>query len=71
MLHELCEIDTIITTIDTFRDESAFILHSIKVKELSHNFSNPNSDMYSIEDQEEIKRFMSFALLTTSKSEFD
>jgi hypothetical protein len=63
-------VDTIITTIDTFRDESAFILHSIKVKEVNHNFANSNLDIYTNDDLDDIKKFMSFAVLTTSKNEF-
>ena len=32
LLPEINKVDTIITTIDTFRDHSAFTLHSIRVK---------------------------------------
>jgi len=32
MLTELSKVDTIVTTLDTFRDHSAFTLHSIKFK---------------------------------------
>lgn len=32
LVPELCKVDTIVTTIDTFRDNSAYTLHSIRVK---------------------------------------
>jgi hypothetical protein len=52
ILPELAQIDTIVTTIDTFRDESAFTLHSVKVRELSHNFmtNSIDNELYSTED---------------------
>jgi hypothetical protein len=50
-LHQLCSVDTIITTIDTFREDSAFTLHSIKVKGVTHNFATTSldSEIYSTE----------------------
>jgi hypothetical protein len=73
ILHQLSSVDTIITTIDSFRDESAFTLHSIKVKGVNHNFSTTplDNEMYSTEAVEDIRNFMSFAVFTTSKNEYD
>jgi len=60
LLPELSKIDTIITTIDTFRDNSAFTLHSIRVKEINHNFMTSSIDVesISIEDIKTMKYFM-------------
>jgi hypothetical protein len=60
LLPELSKTDTIITTIDTFRDNSAYTLHSIRVKEINHNFmtSSIDSESMSIEDIKTIKYFM-------------
>lgn len=73
LLHQLCSVDVIVTTIDSFRDESAFTLHSIKVKGVTHNFSTTSLDneIYSTEAVEDIRNFMSFAVLTTSKNDYD
>lgn len=67
LIPELNTIDTIVTSIDTFRDEAAFTLHSIKVKEITHNFMTQSleNEAYGIEDIDLIKYFMSVALLTT------
>lgn len=71
MLHQLCSVDTIITTLDTFREDSAFTLHSIKVKGVSHNFATTSldSEIYSTETVEDMRTFMSSAVLTTCKNE--
>jgi hypothetical protein len=70
VLHQLSSVDTIITTIDSFRDESAFTLHSIKVKGITHNFATTSLDheIYSTEAVEDIRTFMSSAVLTTCKA---
>ena len=44
LIPELAKIDTIVTTIDTFRDSSAFTLHSIQFKEIKHNFITNSLD---------------------------
>jgi hypothetical protein len=71
MLANLGSIDTIVTTIDTFRDESAFNLHSIKVKGVNHNFATTKVDdeLYSTAVVEDLKKFMSVALLTTCRND--
>ena len=44
LVPELNTIDTIITSLDTFRDEAAFTLHSILTKDLTHNFLTTSID---------------------------
>jgi hypothetical protein len=70
LLPELAKVDTIVTTIDTFRDHSAFTLHSIRFKEVNHNFltNSLDNEAYSVSDIEQMKYFMSVALLTSTKS---
>ena len=72
LLPELSKIDTIVTTIDTFRDSSAFTLHSIRFKEISHNFitNSLDNEAYSVSDIEQMKYFMSVALLTSTKNQY-
>ena len=72
LLPELNKIDTIVATIDTFRDCSAFTLHSIRVKEVNHNFltNSLDNEAISTEDIKTMKYFMEVALLTTTKNEF-
>lgn len=71
LMAELSKVDTIVTTIDTFRDHSAFTLHSIKFKEINHNFmtNSLDNEIYSVADHEQMKYFMSVALLTTTRNE--
>lgn len=70
ILQQVSSVDIIVTTIDSFRDQSAFTLHSLKVKGITHNFATTalDNEIYSTEAVEEIKNFMSFAVLTTHQN---